>query len=140
MGLMSPISCNSVGAFISATNDPSASAPRRLVSGNQLGGALAFIGPDQRNAASRTAPANRRMLRLARSGESGAWKNGRKIMYQIKCSSGNEIQVIGKGENGLCRVVSSGVIINAGTYDECVAWCAARAIKVDVPSGNRTDR
>lgn len=77
MGPMSAISCNSSTAFISATNDPSASAPRRLVSGNQLGGTLAFIGPAQRNAASRTAPANRRTLRLARSGKSGAGTNGR---------------------------------------------------------------
>lgn len=57
-------------------------------------------------------------------------------MYQIKCSGGNEIQVIGKGENGLCRVVNSvGEIIKTGTYAECVSWCEARAIKVDVISG-----
>ncbi len=56
-------------------------------------------------------------------------------MYQEKCSSGNEIQVIGKGKKGLCRVVRDNVIRFTGTYAECVAWCTARAISVGVPSG-----
>lgn len=61
-------------------------------------------------------------------------------MYQIKCSSGNEIQVIGKGENGPCRVMNSnGEQIYYGTYDQCVTWCEDRAIKVNVPVGNRNN-
>lgn len=54
-------------------------------------------------------------------------------MYQIKCSSGYEIVVVGKGKNGLCRVVKSSVshaAVFAGTYAQCVRWLADRAVKV----------
>ena len=52
-------------------------------------------------------------------------------MYQVKCTSGNEIQVISKGENGLCRVVgNNGETKYSGTYEQCVAWLEARAVKV----------
>jgi hypothetical protein len=53
-----------------------------------------------------------------------------KTMYQIKFTSGYEIQVIGKGDNGLCRVVNEhGVVAKTGTYAECEAWLNARAVK-----------
>ena len=48
-------------------------------------------------------------------------------MYQIKYSDGNEIQVIGRGENGLCRVVGrNGEDKHVGTYETCVKWLADR--------------
>ncbi len=50
-------------------------------------------------------------------------------MYQIKCTCGYEIHVIGKGENGLCRVVRDNQTAFAGTYAECETWLAARAVK-----------
>jgi len=54
-------------------------------------------------------------------------------MYQIICSGGHEIQVIGRGELGLCRVENNNhVTLYSGTYDQCVQWCTDRAIKVGV--------
>ncbi len=52
-------------------------------------------------------------------------------MYQIKYTSGYEIQCIGKGENGLSRVANSnGQIVHTGTYAECVRWLERRACHV----------
>ena len=52
-------------------------------------------------------------------------------MYQVKCTNGNEIQVIGKGENSLCRVVgATGEVKYTGTYAQCVKWIEERAGKV----------
>jgi len=52
-------------------------------------------------------------------------------MYQIKAECGMDIQVIGKGESGLCRVVDSiGQVRFTGTYSQCVQWLADRAVKV----------
>jgi hypothetical protein len=55
-------------------------------------------------------------------------------MYQIKCECGYEIQVVGKGEKGLCRVVqatsSEHTVRFTGTYAECEKWLADRAVKV----------
>jgi hypothetical protein len=52
-------------------------------------------------------------------------------MYQIKAQNGYEIQVIGRGENGLCRVVTKYChVCFTGTYAACVAWLTARAIAV----------
>lgn len=51
-------------------------------------------------------------------------------MYQIKCQNGYEIQVIGKGEKGLCRVQDGRQrIVFTGTYAECEKWLADRAVK-----------
>jgi hypothetical protein len=50
-------------------------------------------------------------------------------MYQIKFQNGYEIQVIAKGENGLCRVVNQRYqIVFTGTYAACVKWLADRAV------------
>lgn len=55
-------------------------------------------------------------------------------MYQVKCTCGYEIVVVGRGERGRCKVVqpSSGswVAKFEGTYTECARWLAARAVKV----------
>lgn len=52
-------------------------------------------------------------------------------MYQIKFEGGYEIQVIGKGEKGLCRVQDSQQrIVFTGTYAECEKWLNGRAVKV----------
>ena len=51
-------------------------------------------------------------------------------MFQIKCTGGNEIRVIGKGEKAPCEVIgSNGEVKFVGTYEKCLAWCAERAIK-----------
>jgi hypothetical protein len=51
-------------------------------------------------------------------------------MWQEKYTSGNEIQVLGKGENGLSRVVNSlGRIEFEGGYKDCVAWLKSRACR-----------
>lgn len=49
-------------------------------------------------------------------------------MYQIKAQGGWEIQVVAKGENGLCRVLKDNVIRFQGTHDECVQWLANRGV------------
>lgn len=51
-------------------------------------------------------------------------------MYQIKCGR-YQIQVIGRGDNGLCRIEHDpkGTVFS-GTYIECVSWLEARGIKV----------
>lgn len=53
-------------------------------------------------------------------------------MYQIKYSDGYEIQVVGKGDKGLCRVRKSTSTVQhdafAGTYDECCQWLADRGM------------
>lgn len=52
-------------------------------------------------------------------------------MYQIKAQCGYEIQVIGKGKNGLCRVCSNQhVVVFTGTYAECEKWLADRAVAI----------
>lgn len=52
-------------------------------------------------------------------------------MYQVKAQNGYEIQVIGTGENGLCRVNdSNGFTVFTGTYAECEKWLTNRAVKV----------
>lgn len=52
-------------------------------------------------------------------------------MYQILCECGYEIQVIGTGENGLCRVADqNNRIVFHGTYGECVKWLADRAVRL----------
>jgi hypothetical protein len=55
-------------------------------------------------------------------------------MYQIKCTSGYEIVVVGRGENGTCRVIqpSSGSYEAkfTGTYAQCLRWFADRSVKV----------
>jgi hypothetical protein len=55
-------------------------------------------------------------------------------MYQIKCECGYEIHVVGKGEQGLCRVVKATggeqTVRFHGTYAECEKWLADRAVKV----------
>jgi hypothetical protein len=52
-----------------------------------------------------------------------------KSMYQIKFQCGYEIQVIGRGDAGLCRVVnSSNQIVYSGTYAACEKWLADRAV------------
>ncbi len=53
-------------------------------------------------------------------------------MYQIKCGDGYEIQVIGRGDNGLCRIEGGKNSGFSGTYAECVKWLEDRGIKVDV--------
>jgi len=51
-------------------------------------------------------------------------------MYQIRYSSGNEIQVIGRGEHGQCRVVGPhGAVKFTGGYAACRGWLAARACR-----------
>lgn len=56
-------------------------------------------------------------------------------MYQVKCSNGVEIQVIGKSQNGLCRVMDSNNNEKfSGTYAECVKYCEDRRIIVQVPN------
>ncbi len=48
-------------------------------------------------------------------------------MYQIPATCGYEIQVI----VNLCRVENhENRTVFAGTYEECVAWLAARGVKV----------
>lgn len=57
-------------------------------------------------------------------------------MYQLKAQNGYEIQVIGRGDKGLCRVEDAeNRIVYTGTYEECVAWLAARAVRMLTPSG-----
>lgn len=55
-------------------------------------------------------------------------------MYQIKAQNGYEIQVIGKGDRGVCRVVkaTSGehIVAFTGTYAACTRWLTARGLKV----------
>ncbi len=54
-------------------------------------------------------------------------------MFQIKCGNGYEIQVIGKGERGLCRVEShDNRTVFSGTYAQCKRWLLDRAVKVGV--------
>lgn len=51
-------------------------------------------------------------------------------MYQIKFQSGYEIQVIGRGENGLCRVENQhGQTATEGTYDQCKKWLENRGVR-----------
>ncbi|AMV24606.1 hypothetical protein VT84_13990 [Gemmata sp. SH-PL17] len=52
-------------------------------------------------------------------------------MYQIKCECGYEIRVIGKGENGLCKVVKADSNHEAfsGTYAQCEKWLSDRGVK-----------
>jgi len=50
-------------------------------------------------------------------------------MFQIKFQNGYEIQVIGRGEDGLCRVEDrDNRTVFAGTYSECEAWLNSRAV------------
>lgn len=56
-------------------------------------------------------------------------------MYQIKSiagrgiNNGYEIQVIGKGDNGLCRVVDNNFTEKfSGTYAECITWLRDRGL------------
>lgn len=56
-------------------------------------------------------------------------------MYQIKTVdgrrliNGHEIQVIGRGENGLCRIVDgNGVVKHTATHAECERWLRERAM------------
>lgn len=56
-------------------------------------------------------------------------------MYQVKeisgrkINNGYEIQVIGQGDKGLCRVVDREYTVRfSGTYHECVAWLQARGL------------
>jgi hypothetical protein len=51
-------------------------------------------------------------------------------MYQIKAQCGYEIQVIGKGEQGLCRVVKDDRECYRGTYAECARWLKQRAVGI----------
>lgn len=53
-------------------------------------------------------------------------------MYQIQCECGYQIQVIGKGEKGMCQIVKSPYpdAVYTGTYDECVKWLMDRAVRV----------
>lgn len=52
-------------------------------------------------------------------------------MFQVKCQNGYEIHVIGKGENGLCRVANHDhQIVFTGTYAQCEKWLNDRAVKV----------
>lgn len=52
-------------------------------------------------------------------------------MYQIKYQEGHEIRVIGKGENGLCKVAkatsSNDRELFSGTYDH--KWLSDRGIR-----------
>lgn len=54
-------------------------------------------------------------------------------MYQIKFGGGYEIRVIGRGENGLCKVAKSTSGNDAekfsGTCAECEQWLAERGIQ-----------
>ncbi len=51
-------------------------------------------------------------------------------MYQIKYTNGYEIQVIGKGEKGLCRIADAdNKIVKSGTYAECEKWLKARSVR-----------
>ena len=51
-------------------------------------------------------------------------------MFQIKFQCGYEIQVIGKGENGSCRVCNSNQhVVFRGTYAECERWLTSRAVR-----------
>lgn len=52
-------------------------------------------------------------------------------MYTIKCQGRYEINVVGKGENGLCRInhTTNNVTVFSGTYAACVEWLAARGTK-----------
>lgn len=50
-------------------------------------------------------------------------------MYQVKYTAGYEIQVIGQGEKGLCRVTDNHNAIQiSGTYSECEKWLSDRKI------------
>ena len=61
-------------------------------------------------------------------------------MYQIKFSSGYEIQVIGRGENGLCRVENAdGITTHSGTYATCKAWLGARGEFETTAGANAAD-
>ena len=51
-------------------------------------------------------------------------------MYQIKRQCGYEIQGIGRGENGLCRVADhDGRIVYSGTYAQCDSWLRERGVR-----------
>ncbi len=50
-------------------------------------------------------------------------------MYQIRYQNRYEIQVIGKGEVGLCRVANlNNQIVFSGTYSQCNQWLANRKV------------
>lgn len=56
-------------------------------------------------------------------------------MYQVKeiegrkINNGYEIQVIGSGDKGLCRVMTNDSQEKfTGTYDECVKWLKAHGL------------
>ena len=50
-------------------------------------------------------------------------------MYQVKFCGGYEIQVIGKGDDGLCRVAdSTSKIVCEGTYAKCEKYLADRQV------------
>lgn len=50
-------------------------------------------------------------------------------MYQIKFQNGYEIQVIGPGENGPCRVCDSeNRVVFRGNYEACEKWLNDRAV------------
>lgn len=58
-------------------------------------------------------------------------------MYQIRevdghrIINGHDIQVVGAGEKGLCRVMDGGGQEKySGTYAECVQWLRDRAMLV----------
>ncbi len=51
-------------------------------------------------------------------------------MFQIKFQNGYEIQVIGKGDRGLCRVQNrQHRVVHTGTYDECERWLHNRSVR-----------
>ena len=50
-------------------------------------------------------------------------------MYQLKCSDGFEIHVIGMGNNGLCNVVDrNGKQVLSAGYDDVKQWMNSRGI------------
>jgi hypothetical protein len=62
------------------------------------------------------------------------------MMYQIKCSDGYEIQVVGEGENGLCNVNDRNAKkVYSGTYAECKTWLDARGVHETTAGTNAAD-
>jgi len=50
-------------------------------------------------------------------------------MYQINFQNGYQIQVIGRGEKGICRVVDRHQnIMFSGVYAACETWLNNRAV------------
>lgn len=63
-------------------------------------------------------------------------------MYQIKCTCGLEIQVIGKGDNGLARVVRqhSQHVEFVGPWPAVEKWLADRGVEQHAADGNYSHR